>query len=604
MTRHVKPTPRSTLRSPLRAIIGLVCGGLLLALTAEGPSAQATGSPAPAAESKPQGPVDELGRGTPRGTVTGFLQATRRRDFRTAADYLDLRRLPHAQVATEGPTLARHLRVVLDNSLLIDPELLSDDPEGSRDDGLAARRDLVGRIATNQGPLSILLERVPRDDGVLIWKFSQATVARIPELYREFGYGPVGEVLPPVLVERRPLGIALWQWIALFVLAGLAVLLGRLVVALGLRILRFFRRKRPAEEVVKLPPEAVPPLRLLVAIGVFHIGRRALSLLPVAIQPSFNLVEGLIAVIALTWLGLRLMDVVRDMARLAVIRRGQMTTLPAIDLAERVAKLVVLVLGLLTVLGVVGVNITALVAGLGVGGIAIALAAQKTLEHLFGGLTLIADQPVKVGDFCRFGDQVGTVERIGLRSTRVRTLDRTVVSVPNGDFAGLRLENFAERDRIWLQAKLGLRYETTPDQLRHVLIHLRELLYAHPRIDPDPARVRFMGFGAYSLDLEIYAYVRTADYNEFLAVREDVYLRIMDVVAASGTAFAFPSQTNYSSAQGIDAERARLAEAEVQGWREHGTLPLPEFPVERVTALRDTLDYPPKGSPQFRPREA
>jgi MscS family membrane protein len=298
------------------------------------------------------------------------------------------------------------------------------------------------------------------------------------------------------------------------------------------------------------------------------------------------------------------MDVVRDMARLAVIRRGQMTTLPAIDLAERVAKLVVLVLGLLTVLGVVGVNITALVAGLGVGGIAVALAAQKTLEHLFGGLTLIADQPVKVGDFCRFGDQVGTVERIGLRSTRVRTLDRTVVSVPNGDFAGLRLENFAERDRIWLQAKLGLRYETTPDQLRHVLIHLRELLYAHPRIDPDPARVRFMGFGAYSLDLEIYAYVRTADYNEFLAVREDVYLRIMDVVAASGTAFAFPSQTNYSSAQGIDAERARLAEAEVQGWREHGTLPLPEFPVERVTALRDTLDYPPKGSAQFRPREA
>ena len=604
MTRHVKPAPRSTLRSPLRAVIGLVCGGLLLALSAEGPSAQATGSPTPAPESKPQGPMDELGRGTPRGTVTGFLQATRRRDFRTAADYLDLRRLPHAQVATEGPTLARRLRVVLDNSLLIDPDVLSDDPEGAHDDGLPARRDLLGRIATNQGPLSIVLERVARDDGVLIWKFSQATVARIPELYREFGYGPVGEVLPPVLVERRPLGIALWQWIALFVLAGLAVLLGRLVVALGLRTVRFFRRKRPAEEVVKLPPEAVPPLRLLVAIGVFHIGRRALSLLPVAIQPSFNLVEGLIAVIALTWLGLRLMDVVRDMARLAVIRRGQMTTLPAIDLAERVAKLVVLVLGLLTVLGVVGVNITALVAGLGVGGIAIALAAQKTLEHLFGGLTLIADQPVKVGDFCRFGDQVGTVERIGLRSTRVRTLDRTVVSVPNGDFAGLRLENFAERDRIWLQAKLGLRHETTPDQLRHVLIHLRELLYAHPRIDPDPARVRFMGFGAYSLDLEIYAYVRTADYNEFLAVREDVYLRIMDVVAASGTGFAFPLQTQYSGEHGMDAERARLSEAEVQSWREHGTLPLPEFPVERVTALRDTLDYPPKGSAQFRPREA
>jgi MscS family membrane protein len=241
------------------------------------------------------------------------------------------------------------------------------------------------------------------------------------------------------------------------------------------------------------------------------------------------------------------------------------------------------------------------VAGLGVGGIAVALAAQKTVENLFGGLTLIADQPVKVGDFCRFGEQVGTVERIGLRSTRVRTLDRTVVSIPNAEFANLKLENFADRDRIWLKVNLGLRYETTPDQLRHVLVHLRELLHAHPRIDPDPARVRFVGFGANSLDLEVYAYVRTRDYDEFLAVREDLYLRMMDVVAASGTAFAFPSQTVYRGDQGLDAERAGRAEAEIQRWREEGTLPLPEFPADRVAGLRDSLDYPPKGSAQARP---
>jgi MscS family membrane protein len=271
-----------------------------------------------------------------------------------------------------------------------------------------------------------------------------------------------------------------------------------------------------------------------------------------------------------------------------------------VDLAQRAAKVVILVLGLLTVLDVLGINVTALVAGLGVGGIAVALAAQKTVEHLFGGLTLIADQPVKVGDYCRFGDQSGTVERIGLRSTRLRTLDRTVVSVPNGDFANMRLENFAERDRIWLRATLGLRYDTTPDQLRHVLVRLRELLYAHPRVDPDPARVRFVGFGAYTLDVEIFAYVRTADINEFLGVREDLYLRIMDVVAASGTGFAFPSQTHYTSTEGVDAARARHAEAEVEQWRAEGTLPLPEFPAERVTGLRDTLDYPPRGSAQAR----
>ena len=597
------PPDRSLLTSrPRRPIVfGLVCLGLLIAAGAAGASAQAPGVPAPAPEPKPRGPVDEFGRSTPRGTVTGFLQSTRARDFAKAAEYLDLRRLRGNAAATEGPTLARHLRVILDETLLIDPDIISDDPEGVRDDGLSMRQDVVGRIIAKRGPRGIILERVPREDGVLIWKFSQATVASIPDLYQEFGYGPVGEVLPPVLVERRPLGIALWQWIALVLLAGVAMLLGRLIAFVGLRVLRFVVAHERLGGALTLPPEAVRPLGLLVAVGLFHVGRLALGL-PVVAEPGFNVAEGLLAVVAVTGLALRLTAVGRDMARAAMIERSQVTALPVIDLAEQMAKLVVLILGLLTMLDIVGVNVTALVAGLGVGGIAVALAAQKTVENLFGGLTLIADQPVKVGDFCRFGAQVGTVERIGLRSTRVRTLDRTVVSVPNAEFSNLQLENFAERDRIWLKVALGLRYETTPDQLRHVLVRLRELLYAHPRIDADPARVRFVAFGPYSLDLEIFAYVKTRDYSEFLAVREDLYLRIMDVVAASGTGFAFPSQTLYSGARGLDADRTRQAEVEVQRWREEGTLPLPEFTAERITGLRDSLDYPPKGSLHGRSR--
>ena len=374
-----------------------------------------------------------------------------------------------------------------------------------------------------------------------------------------------------MLVERRPLGIALWQWIALIVLAGLAVLLARLLVALGLLVAALRPPPQARGGAVKLPPEAVPPLRLLVAIGVFHAGRIALAL-PVAVQPAFNSWRGSSRSIAVTWLAMRLMDVVRDMAR-ARRDRARTDGHPAVvDFAQRVAKVVVLVLGLLTLLDVLGVNVTALIAGLGVGGIAVALAAQKTVEHLFGGLTLIADQPVKVGDFCRFGDQVGTVERIGMRSTRVRTLDRTVVSVPNAEFANLRLENFAERDRIWLRVTLGLRYETTPDQLRHVLVHLRELLYAHPRIDPDPAA---SASWAPAPTRSTWRSTPTCapPTQRVPGVREDLYLRIMDVVAASGTGFAFPSQTNYSDAEGLDPTRARLAETEVEQWRADGTLP-------------------------------
>jgi MscS family membrane protein len=281
--------------------------------------------------------------------------------------------------------------------------------------------------------------------------------------------------------------------------------------------------------------------------------------------------------------------------------RGNAAATSVVPLARRTAKVVLAVLALVVLLQNFGFNVTGFLAGLGVVGLAAALAAQKTVENFFGGLALIADRPVRVGDFCRFGDRVGTIEDIGLWSTRVRTLDRTVVSVPNGEFSSMQLENFAARDRIWMQTTLGLRYETTPDQLRHVLVELKKVLLAHPRIDPAPARVRFVGFGAYSLDLEVFAYVSTSDINEFLAVRQDVYLRFMDVIEASGSGFAFPSQTIYAGTDGgLDAARARAAEEEVGRWRAEKRLHLPDVPDDVAEALAGTLDYPPKGSPGAR----
>jgi MscS family membrane protein len=191
------------------------------------------------------------------------------------------------------------------------------------------------------------------------------------------------------------------------------------------------------------------------------------------------------------------------------------------------------------------VNVSALLAGLGVGGLAVALAGQRTVENLFGGMVLILDQPVRVGDFFRYGDKLGTVEDIGLRSVKIRTLDRTLVSIPNGNFSQMELENFAARDKIRLSTTLGLRYETTAAQLETVIRELRQALLAHPKVDPDPARVRFTRFGAYSLDVEILAYVKTSDFNEFLEVQQELFLRFMRVVEDAGTGFAFPSQTLY-----------------------------------------------------------
>jgi MscS family membrane protein len=279
---------------------------------------------------------------------------------------------------------------------------------------------------------------------------------------------------------------------------------------------------------------------------------------------------------------------------------GQSQAVQLLPPGRKTLKALIFVMALLVTLDNFGFNVTALLAGLGVGGIAVALAAQKTLENFFGGITIYADRPVRVGDFCRFGDKIGTVEEIGLRSTRVRTLDRTVVSVPNAEFSSLQLENFSKRDRIWYHPSIGLRYETTPDQLRFVLVEIRRMLYAHPKVDPDPARIRFESFGAYSLNLEIFAYVSVTDYGEFLEVAEDLNLRIMDIVEQAGTGFAFPSQTTYlEQGEPLSDESRQQIEERVAKWRDENALFLPRFPREEIEELRNSIDYPVKGAPKL-----
>ena len=230
----------------------------------------------------------------------------------------------------------------------------------------------------------------------------------------------------------------------------------------------------------------------------------------------------------------------------------------------------------------VGLSLIPILAGLGIGGVALALAGQRTAENAIAGLLLFIDRPIRVGNFCSFGDKMGTVEEIGLLSTRIRGIDRTVTAVPNADFSRKELVNFAQRDRILLKKTFGLRCETTADQLRFVLVKLEEMLLDHPKLLKDPARVRFVNCGEYSYDLEIFVYADTSDFNEFLAIQQDVLLRVMDIVHGAGAGFAFPSQTAYLSRDsGVDPEQVRAAEAEVQAWRSKGTLPFPEFPSEQ-----------------------
>jgi MscS family membrane protein len=269
-----------------------------------------------------------------------------------------------------------------------------------------------------------------------------------------------------------------------------------------------------------------------------------------------------------------------------------------VRLASRILALAFAVLVIVYGAQSLGLPVIPLVAGLGVGGVALALAAQPTIENLIAALILYADRPVRVGDFCRFGDHLGTVEEIGMRSTRIRTLDHTVLSVPNADFSKGRVENYSARKKIWFHPRVRLRYETTPDQVRYILVEVGKCLYAHPRVLPDPARIRFVGLGEYSLDLDVFAYVDTNDYGEYLGIAEDLNLRIMDIVKAAGTELAIPAQLEYQLDKlPLDEKGIQQAEARVQEWRAQRAMYLPRFPPETVARLRGSLDFPPAGSP-------
>jgi MscS family membrane protein len=247
---------------------------------------------------------------------------------------------------------------------------------------------------------------------------------------------------------------------------------------------------------------------------------------------------------------------------------------------------------------VIGIPILSVVAGLGIGGLAVALAVRPTLENLIGGVILYADKPVKVGDFCTFGDQTGTVEGIGLRSTKLRKPDRTLITVPNAQFSDMQIINWAECDQMLINETIGLRYETTPDQLRYVLAQLRRMFHAHPRIDSRTVRVRFSGYGASELKVVVRVYAETREWNDFFAIREDICFRIYDIVTEAGTAFAFPSQTLYMARDGgTDSDRAKETEDQVKRWRKARNFPFPRLSGDEIKRLEGTLDYPPRGSP-------
>ncbi|RYD39775.1 MAG: mechanosensitive ion channel family protein [Verrucomicrobiaceae bacterium] len=334
-------------------------------------------------------------------------------------------------------------------------------------------------------------------------------------------------------------GAPLWAWLALPALVILVWLVCRIIGWVAQKLLLHGDRKTGWRN--GLATALVSPLSLLLGVWLFRIGR---TLLPLTDQARgfIGHLELAAGTVAGTWMFLRLARLVCDRLAIYLDHAGKPHAKAVIPLLRKILLCVVFLLGFIFLLQNLNVNVGAMLAGLGIGGLALALAGQKTVENLFGGVSLVMDQPARVGDACNFGGSSGTIEDIGLRSTRFRTADRTIVTIPNSKLAEMQIENVSARDRILLKATIGLKYETTPAQFRSVLGAVREMLNTHPDIAPQ-SRVRFVAFTQTSLDIEIFSYVATGDYNKFLEVREEIYLRLMDIVSEEGTGFASPLPT-------------------------------------------------------------
>ena len=384
--------------------------------------------------------------------------------------------------------------------------------------------------------------RAGSDGGVEHKLFDVADSGAVKKAEVAMGHASDGlrAYLPESWQEVSAFGLQRWQWLAVPVLAVLTVLLTLLLVRVTAAVVRRVRKdKVSAEQIVK---RLSGPFKLGWASLLSRIALPALALSK-EVETDYQRVFRIGLGVACFWGALRAVAAWADHFSSSPFAQARPGSRALVSLFSRVARFALVGFAILATLSELGYSVTSVLAGLGIGGLALALGAQKTLENVFGAFALAVDQPIREGDFVRIGEILGTVESIGLRSTRIRTLDRTLVSIPNGKLAEMQLETFAARDRVRLQTTISLTYGATAEQMKKVMEGFREALRAHAQLWPDSVSVHFVKLGDAGQDIEVSAWFVTPDYDEFRRIREDVLLRFLAVIEAGGTHLAYPTQT-------------------------------------------------------------
>ena len=542
---------------------------------------------------------DPLGRGTPSGSILGFLQAAQSGNYSIAAQYLQM---SPAHRQSEGEQLANQLNAVLNSPRAFTGKVGSfTQSEGTLQEGVPLGRQKLGTMSSGDVEADLELVRVSDPSAGKIWLISADTLTKVPEIYDQVEARQVESKLPGILVKHQIAGLPLWQWLALLIALPVAAAIGWLLLVLLEIPVRWWAKRRGQVEIANWRSVSAPAWlftgTLAHRVFVRYLG---VALLP---RHYYFQLTSIALIISVTWIAWRVARWSLRRVRNRALAGGHAGTGSLMLLGERIIKAVIFGTGVLTVLGSLGFNMSTALAGLGIGGLAIGFGAQKTIENLFGGVSVLGDEVFRVGDVCRFGDRTGVVEDIGLRSTRIRTEERTLVAIPNGTVATINLENLSRRDKILFKTNFGLRPESKADHVRFVLAEIRRLLYSHPKVETKTVRVRLTDIAGTSLSMEVLSYILTRDFNEFAAIREDLLLRIMDIMEDSGSGLALPSQTLYLSRDsGVEKEKADNAVKKIAELRDGKQLPFPDFHEQDISSFKGSIEYPQPESAVLKPQ--
>jgi MscS family membrane protein len=523
-----------------------------------------------AAKTEAAVPADPLGRETPRGTLLGFLKAAQEERYNVAVQYFQPNVGRRHRSEVDDDELAEELLAVLNQRFAGALDLASKDPLGRLDDELPPDQERVSGAIGLTDRNAILLVRLDDENGHKLWYFSRGSLEHVPELYDSLTFPDLEKKIPGSLVTNRLLSMPLWQWIAIILFIPVALLAGRLMTLACLFLLNRWRKARGKFELIPLRFFAMDPITLTLAI-LFHYAFVSYIGTSLIYRLYYRHIVWIFLAVSFYWIVTRMTRAIAHRIGLSLTSRGRLAERSIVSLIRRFTEVTVFLLVGLLILRNLGVDVSTALAGVGIGGLALGLGAQKTFENMFGGISILFDKVIQIGDSCRINNQTGVVEDIGLRSTRLRTPERTLLAIPNGTMATATLENLRFRDKFLCQQTIRLRYDLSPDHVRYVLSRIQDLLKEDPKVEDSTMRVRFVRFAEYALEIEIFCYILEPDYAEYLAAQEQLFLKVMDEIEKAGAVVALPTQTTFVTQDAwIDPKKAKAAQAAVEKARDPG----------------------------------